>query len=95
MALNWNRKEDRKKMLDKAKQVLDSALSKGKALSTEAMYQLVEQKIGFEELKIINPSILDKVRYNDSIREAKRRIVSETMRWIKVQILRKNLILED
>lgn len=95
MGRNWNNKIDRKDMLERAKHILDCALSKGEVLSSDDMYGIIQAEIGFDEIGIDSPSRFEIIEHEGLIRQAKRTIVSETMRWIKVQIIRQNLKIED
>lgn len=87
MDRDWSNKEDRKEILNEAKCLIDQELSKGVFLSNSSMYRLLESNLEFEKLRVDNPTPLQRVKYEDKIRKEKRVLVSETMRWIRRQII--------
>lgn len=87
MERDWSNKEDRKEILNEAKRLIDRELSKGVFLSNSSMYRLLESNLEFEKLCVDNPTPLQRVKYEDRIRKEKRVLVSETMRWIRRQII--------
>lgn len=87
--------KDEENKLERAKRLIDEELSKGIALSNQAMYLLLESNLNFDRLSIDKPSPLQKAEYREKLHKEKRALVSETMRWIRRQIVIRGLSLKD
>jgi len=95
MEPSWKNGKGKKEMLEKAKRLIDHVLSKGYSMTNRDLYRCIEVGIGFSPISIPNPTHMDKINYEYALKKVKRDLVSESMRWIKKQIILRNLRLED
>ena len=87
-----NEKKERQKFLELTRNLIDNALSKNKELTTLDLYEILDNE--FQLLKKNHNNSISKYKGKERIKEIQfrlnqeyRDIVSETMRWIKKQIL--------